>query len=67
MPVCIGGALMNHTTFTLNIKIKNVYGVERFYPDCPKSELFAKMLNVKTLSIDAITILKELGYVVIWK
>ena len=47
---------------TLQVSIKNVYGVERIYPYCEQSELFAILTNSRTLSYNAIKWIKTLGY-----
>lgn len=47
------------------VTIKNVYGNETIYPDCPKSRLLAKLSQRKTFTSDSIRVIKELGYVLI--
>ena len=47
---------------TLQVSIKNVYGVERIYPHCEQSEVFAILTNSRTLSENAIKWIKTLGY-----
>ena len=47
---------------TLQVSIKNVYGVERIYPHCEQSEVFAILTNSRTLSENAIHWIKTLGY-----
>ncbi len=47
---------------TIFVKIKNVYGVERIYPDCPVSEIFASLARTKTLSDNDISNILKLGY-----
>lgn len=46
----------------LQVTVKNVYGVERIYPYCEKSEIFAILTNSRTLSENAIKWIKSLGY-----
>jgi len=46
----------------LQVTIKNVYGVERIYPYCPKSEVFAILTNSRTLSENDVKRIKTLGY-----
>jgi len=41
---------------------KNVYGVERVYPVCPKAKLFASISGNKTLLPEVIELIKKLGY-----
>lgn len=49
---------------TITIKIKNVYGNETVYPVCDAALTFAKMLNTKTLTRDALRHIKALGYTI---
>jgi hypothetical protein len=55
---------MNSTQ--LLVSIKNVYGNEVIYPECPKSELIARMLRQKTLTRRDIDYLQSetLGYTI---
>lgn len=46
----------------VHVKIKNVYGVEKIYPDCPISEIFAALTKSKTLSENDIDNIIKLGY-----
>lgn len=46
----------------ITLTLKSVYGVTRAYPACQASETFARMLNAKTLTRDALTHIKALGY-----
>jgi hypothetical protein len=47
---------------TIYVKIKNVYGVEKVYPDCPVSEVFASLTKTKTLSDNDLGNILKLGY-----
>lgn len=47
---------------TIFIRIKNVYGVEKVYPDCPVSEVFASLTKTKTLSDNDLGNIMKLGY-----
>lgn len=49
------------------VKIKNVYGVEKVYPDSPEAEIFASIAGTKTLSENVIRAMVELGYEVALK
>ena len=49
---------------TITVKIKNVFGHERIYPVCPQAKLFARISGHKTLTRDAIGLIKEMGYTV---
>ena len=51
---------------TLQLALKNVYGVDRIYPMCPQSKLFAELTKSKTLSAESLSILKKLGYEIVW-
>ncbi len=46
----------------IKIPIKNVYGNNVVYPACPESILFAKIAGTKTLTIDCLKLIRELGY-----
>jgi len=46
----------------LIVSKKNVYGVERVYPICPKAKLFASIAGNVTLRPDVIERIKKLGY-----
>jgi hypothetical protein len=41
---------------------KRHYNKIHYYPDCTASELFAKLAGTKTLTIQALKIIKALGY-----
>lgn len=47
---------------TIQVTIKTVYGERRIYPICPKAKLFANFTSGKTLTDNAINIIKQLGY-----
>jgi hypothetical protein len=47
---------------TVYVKIKNVYGVDKVYPDCPVTEIFAALTKTKTLSQDDLSNILKLGY-----
>jgi hypothetical protein len=46
----------------LKVEVKNVYGVEKIYPRCDKSELFAQIAGTKTLTRESIELIRQLGY-----
>lgn len=46
------------------VKPKDVYGIRRIYPVCEKAMIFAKLTGKQTLTIDAITYIKQLGYTI---
>ena len=47
---------------SLIVEKKNVYGVERVYPVCNKSKLFARISGNKTLLEEDRKLIKQLGY-----
>ena len=44
------------------VRIKNVYGTEKVYPDCPVSVKFAEIAGTKTLSENTIRSILDMGY-----
>ena len=46
----------------VQVKVKNVYGVEKIYPANEAGALFAKLCGSITLTPHAIEVIKELGY-----
>jgi hypothetical protein len=46
------------------IEIKNVYGVEKFYPICDKAKLFASIAGTKTLAPSVLVNVSKLGFTV---
>ena len=44
------------------IRLKDVYGETRAYPDCETSQIFARMLGTKTLTPHVLQHIKALGY-----
>lgn len=48
----------------LTVKVKSVFGVDRIYPACEKSELFNKLTAGTTMMPRDIEVIKELGYTV---
>ncbi len=49
------------------VKRKDNYGTERFYPMCPKAEIFARIACKKTFGRRELFMIKELGYEVVVK
>lgn len=45
----------------INVKAVKQYGVWVYYPVCGKSGLFAQIARTKTLTMDALTLIKEMG------
>jgi uncharacterized protein YtpQ (UPF0354 family) len=48
----------------LQLKEKSVYGNTLVYPNCPKSYIFARLVNKKTFDGLDIHLMGELGYTV---
>jgi len=44
------------------VERRNVYGVEKIYPECDKAKLFCKLLGQSTLTERDVSIIKQLGY-----
>jgi|LauGreDrversion4_2_1035121.scaffolds.fasta_scaffold93410_4 hypothetical protein len=49
---------------TVFIKVKSAYGVERVYPDCEITEIFASIAKTTTLSDNDLRAIEKLGYVI---
>ena len=49
---------------TIIIEIKFNYGVCAFYPACDTSRAFAKIAGTKTLTKDALNVIKTMGYTI---
>ena len=59
MPVCHG---MGTPKTTAYITIKNIYGVEKYYPSCKITETFARIAGTKTLSKEVLKEITSLNY-----
>ena len=46
----------------IQVKIKNVYGVDRIYPVNDNAKLLTTLLKKKTIDRDEIEVIKKLGY-----
>ena len=46
----------------IQITIKNVYGNQLVYPKCKTSKAFADIAKTKTLSIEVLKTIAEIGY-----
>ena len=44
----------------MKIKIRNIYGIDKFYPVDEEAELFAELLKVKTFSESQLSIIHKL-------
>jgi hypothetical protein len=51
-----------NATMKIYIEVREVYGNKTFYPACKVSESFARLARTKTLTFDAIQIIKSMGY-----
>ncbi len=47
---------------TVFVKVKNVYGVDKVYPDCPTTQIFCELTKTKTLSGSDLQSIEKLGY-----
>lgn len=47
---------------TITIEIKDIYGLQTFYPYCATSKLLAKLAGTKTITRHALETIKALGY-----
>ena len=43
------------------IKVKNIYGVAKIYPDCDVSRSLVNLMNTKTIPIEKIYWIRQLG------
>ena len=46
----------------IQVTIRAVYGLPKIYPKCETALKFAKLLGTKTLTDDAVSIIKSIGY-----
>jgi hypothetical protein len=46
----------------IQIEVKEVYGNKTVYPVCETAKAFAALARTKTLTFDAIKIIKGMGY-----
>ena len=46
----------------IQVEVKDVYGVLKYYPLCEKAQLFADIAGTKTLTLQAIKKIEALGY-----
>ena len=47
---------------SIEVEIKEVYGVVKFYPICEQAQLFADIAGTKTLTPQVIKKIEALGY-----
>jgi hypothetical protein len=48
----------------ITIEAKDVYGRTLYYPACERAELFAKLIDKKTLTPETLAIAEQLGYTI---
>ena len=46
----------------LEVQIKNLYGRDVIYPVCEKAQLLTRLSGNRTLTEEAIAVIKQLGY-----
>lgn len=46
----------------VTIEVRHVYGVQTAYPACPTAALLARLAGTKTLTSDALSTIRALGY-----
>lgn len=51
----------------IEIEMRDVYGVTKFYPVCAKACIFARIAGTTTLTRETIKLIKELDYAVVIK
>jgi hypothetical protein len=51
----------------IEIEMRDVYGVTKFYPVCEKACIFARIAGTTTLTKETIKRIKELDYAVVIK
>ena len=49
-------------TNMVEVEVKDVYGVAKYYPVCEKAQLFADIAGTKTLTVEVIKKIEALGY-----
>jgi hypothetical protein len=49
-------------TNTIEVEVKDVYGVTKYYPICEKAQLFADIAGTKTLTVQVIKKIEALGF-----
>jgi hypothetical protein len=50
------------TIMDIFVEIKNVYGVQTVYPVCDQAKFFAALAGTKTLTAQAIKLIRQQGY-----
>ena len=50
--------------WVLTLERKSVYGRDLFYPACDKSNILCELIGAKTLPIESLQLIKQLGFTV---
>jgi hypothetical protein len=48
----------------IEVKVKYVYGEKKLYPACSKAHNFARIAGTKTITMQSIEYIKNLGYTI---
>jgi len=48
-------------TMKAYIKVKNTYGVDKIYPDCDVSRSLVNLMNTKTIPLEKVYWIRQLG------
>jgi hypothetical protein len=46
----------------ITIEIKDIYGLQTYYPACDTSKLLSRLAGTKTITRHALDTIKQLGY-----
>ena len=49
-------------TNVIEVEVKDVYGVTKYYPICEQAQLFADIAGTKTLTVQVIKKIEALGF-----
>jgi len=58
---------IQHKHLELHLRIGSAYGRNLYYPNCPDSERFAKLIGCKTFTEDKILQIRKLGFNILYK
>lgn len=47
---------------TIKVQVRTVYGREAIYPACPQAVKLAKLAGTKTLTPEAMCVIREMGF-----
>jgi hypothetical protein len=51
----------------ITVEVRDVYGVEKYYPLCDLAKSFARIANTTTLTPTALHIIRGMGYTINFK